>query len=86
MKKTKLRIGHETIPVFPKGTFGKRTPGYMELLKENDEINPSTPEARRSGRCGNGGEKSIVQYPGNDFSSLPFQPWRGAIGLVAAKQ
>ncbi|KAA8574949.1 hypothetical protein MFRU_002g03980 [Monilinia fructicola] len=55
-------------PSLPKGTFGKKTPGYMELLKENDEVDPSTPEARRSGRCGNGGDKSIVQYQGNDFS------------------
>ncbi|ESZ97306.1 hypothetical protein SBOR_2334 [Sclerotinia borealis F-4128] len=52
----------------PKGTFGKKAPGYMELLKEKDEVGPSTPEARLSGRGENGGDRSSIPYQGNDFS------------------
>lgn len=55
-------------PNIPKGTFGKKSSGYMELLKENDERGPYTPEARKQGRGGNDEDKSSIRYQGNDFS------------------
>ncbi|KAI9648119.1 hypothetical protein NHQ30_002751 [Ciborinia camelliae] len=52
----------------PKGTFGKKAPGYMDRLRENDEVGPSTPETRKPDCGGNGGDKSTIHYQGNDFS------------------
>ncbi|KAF7942296.1 hypothetical protein EAE99_000346 [Botrytis elliptica] len=50
-----------------KGTFGKKASGYVALDKENDEKDPSTPEARQSGHGGNVRGKPSIQFQGHDF-------------------
>ncbi|KAF7911246.1 uncharacterized protein EAF01_002753 [Botrytis porri] len=50
------------------GTFGKKASGYMKLVKENDEKDPSAPAARQSGHGGNARDKSSIQRQGHDFS------------------
>ncbi|KAF7960693.1 hypothetical protein EAE96_000367 [Botrytis aclada] len=52
-----------------KGTFGKKASGYMPLVKENGEKNPSTPEARQSHHVENARDKSNIQFQDHGLST-----------------
>ena len=52
----------------PKGTFGKKAAGYMELVKEDDIKDPSTPEARQAGNNENARDKSSNQFQSHGVS------------------